>query len=95
MRDSIITKGGNSRICEPYMNAGKWERGSSRIPTSSTSTSRRTALQVEAALQWCVDAYSDSILARPNNIRPSRGHPIEGAQNGAHPHLQTPCQKRG
>jgi DNA gyrase subunit B len=31
--------------------------------------SERNGIQVEAALQWCVDAYSDNLLGFANNIR--------------------------
>ena len=31
--------------------------------------SEKDGVQVEAALQWCSDAYSDSILGFANNIR--------------------------
>ncbi|MCP4972267.1 MAG: DNA topoisomerase IV subunit B, partial [Prochlorococcus sp.] len=41
--------------------------------------SEKDGVQVEAALQWCVDAYSDSILGFANNIRTvDGGTHIEG-----------------
>merc|ERR1712097_39393 len=41
--------------------------------------SEKDGVQVEAAMQWCVDAYSDSILGFANNIRTiDGGTHIEG-----------------
>jgi DNA gyrase subunit B len=51
---------------------------------------------VEAALQWCVDAYSDSILGFANNIRTvDGGTHIEGLKTVLTRTLNTFAKKRG
>ncbi|KZR84338.1 DNA gyrase subunit B [Prochlorococcus marinus str. MIT 1342] len=53
-------------------------------------------VQVEAALQWCVDAYSDSILGFANNIRTvDGGTHIEGLKTVLTRTLNTFARKRG
>jgi DNA gyrase subunit B len=56
----------------------------------------REGVQVEAALQWCVDAYSDSILGFANNIRTvDGGTHIEGLKTVLTRTLNTFARKRG
>lgn len=58
-----------------YMNAEK----DSLHPEIIYVNSEKDGVQVEAALQWCADAYSDSILGFANNIRTvDGGTHIEG-----------------
>ncbi|MDP4683045.1 MAG: ATP-binding protein, partial [Cyanobium sp. MAG_255] len=56
----------------------------------------KEGVQVEAALQWCVDAYSDSILGFANNIRTvDGGTHIEGLKTVLTRTLNTFAKKRG
>ena len=56
----------------------------------------KDGVQVEAALQWCVDAYSDSILGFANNIRTvDGGTHIEGLKTVLTRTLNTFAKKRG
>ncbi len=56
----------------------------------------KDGVQVEAALQWCVDAYSDSILGFANNIRTvDGGTHIEGLKTVLTRTLNTFARKRG
>ncbi len=58
--------------------------------------SEKDGVQVEAALQWCVDAYSDSILGFANNIRTvDGGTHIEGLKTVLTRTLNTFAKKRG
>ena len=58
--------------------------------------SEKEGVQVEAALQWCVDAYSDSILGFANNIRTvDGGTHIEGLKTVLTRTLNTFAKKRG
>ena len=58
--------------------------------------SEKDNVQVEAALQWCVDAYSDSILGFANNIRTvDGGTHIEGLKTVLTRTLNTFARKRG
>ena len=58
--------------------------------------SEKDNVQVEAALQWCVDAYSDSILGFANNIRTvDGGTHIEGLKTVLTRTLNTFSRKRG
>ncbi len=58
-----------------YMNAEK----DSLHPEIIYVNAEKDGVQVEAALQWCADAYSDSILGFANNIRTvDGGTHIEG-----------------
>ena len=58
--------------------------------------SEKDSVQVEAALQWCVDAYSDSILGFANNIRTvDGGTHIEGLKTVLTRTLNTFARKRG
>ncbi len=58
--------------------------------------SEKEGVQVEAALQWCVDAYSDSILGFANNIRTvDGGTHIEGLKTVLTRTLNTFARKRG
>jgi DNA gyrase subunit B len=56
----------------------------------------KEGVQVEAALQWCVDAYSDSILGFANNIRTvDGGTHIEGLKTVLTRTLNAFAKKRG
>ena len=56
----------------------------------------KDSVQVEAALQWCVDAYSDSILGFANNIRTvDGGTHIEGLKTVLTRTLNAFAKKRG
>jgi DNA gyrase subunit B len=58
--------------------------------------SERDGVQVEAALQWCVDAYSDNIFGFANNIRTvDGGTHIEGLKTVLTRTLNTFAKKRG
>ncbi len=58
--------------------------------------SEKDGVQVEAALQWCVDAYSDSILGFANNIRTvDGGTHIEGLKTVLTRTLNSFARKRG
>ena len=58
--------------------------------------SEKEGVQVEAALQWCVDAYSDSILGFANNIRTvDGGTHIEGLKTVLTRTLNSFARKRG
>ncbi len=58
--------------------------------------SEKDGVQVEAALQWCVDAYSDSILGFANNIRTvDGGTHIEGLKTVLTRTLNAFAKKRG
>ncbi|KGG14589.1 MULTISPECIES: DNA topoisomerase (ATP-hydrolyzing) subunit B [unclassified Prochlorococcus] len=56
----------------------------------------KDGVQVEAALQWCIDAYSDSILGFANNIRTvDGGTHIEGLKTVLTRTLNSFARKRG
>jgi DNA gyrase subunit B len=56
----------------------------------------KDGVQVEAALQWCIDAYSDSILGFANNIRTvDGGTHIEGLKTVLTRTLNAFAKKRG
>ncbi|MEO1002005.1 MAG: DNA topoisomerase (ATP-hydrolyzing) subunit B [Cyanobacteria bacterium J06638_7] len=75
-----------------YMNAEKDPLHRDIIYVNST----KDGVQVEAALQWCVDAYSDSILGFANNIRTvDGGTHIEGLKTVLTRTLNTFAKKRG
>ena len=57
--------------------------------------SEKDGVQVEAALQWCSDAYSDSILGFANNIRTVMGAPISKARRRCSPALRAFAKKLG
>ena len=58
--------------------------------------SEKDGVQVEAAMQWCVDAYSDSILGFANNIRTiDGGTHIEGLKTVLTRTLNSFAKKRG
>jgi|TARA_B100001996_G_scaffold229964_1_gene177305 DNA gyrase subunit B len=58
--------------------------------------SEKDGVQVEAALQWCIDAYSDSILGFANNIRTvDGGTHIEGLKTVLTRTLNSFARKRG
>ena len=58
--------------------------------------SERDGVQVEAALQWCIDAYSDNIFGFANNIRTvDGGTHIEGLKAVLTRTLNTFAKKRG
>jgi DNA gyrase subunit B len=75
-----------------YMNAEK----DALHPDIIYVNSERDNVQVEAALQWCVDAYSDSILGFANNIRTvDGGTHIEGLKTVLTRTLNAFAKKRG
>ncbi|MCT0224996.1 DNA topoisomerase (ATP-hydrolyzing) subunit B [Synechococcus sp. CS-1328] len=75
-----------------YMNAGK----DPLHPDIIYVNAEKEGVQVEAALQWCVDAYSDSILGFANNIRTvDGGTHIEGLKTVLTRTLNTFAKKRG
>ncbi|MFL0774250.1 MAG: DNA gyrase subunit B, partial [Prochlorococcus sp.] len=75
-----------------YMNTEK----DSLHPEIIYVNSEKDGVQVEAALQWCVDAYSDSILGFANNIRTvDGGTHIEGLKTVLTRTLNTFARKRG
>ncbi len=75
-----------------YMNAEK----DALHPEIIYVNSEKDGVQVEAALQWCVDAYSDSILGFANNIRTvDGGTHIEGLKTVLTRTLNTFARKRG
>jgi DNA gyrase subunit B len=75
-----------------YMNAEK----DALHPDIIYVNAERDNVQVEAALQWCVDAYSDSILGFANNIRTvDGGTHIEGLKTVLTRTLNAFAKKRG
>ncbi|MCP9834442.1 MULTISPECIES: DNA topoisomerase (ATP-hydrolyzing) subunit B [unclassified Cyanobium] len=75
-----------------YMNAEKDPLHAEIIYVNAS----KDGVQVEAALQWCVDAYSDSILGFANNIRTvDGGTHIEGLKTVLTRTLNTFAKKRG
>ncbi len=75
-----------------YMNKEK----DSLHPEIIYVNSEKDGVQVEAALQWCVDAYSDSILGFANNIRTvDGGTHIEGLKTVLTRTLNSFARKRG
>ena len=57
--------------------------------------SEKDGVQVEAALQWCVDAYSDNLLGFANNIRTiDGGTHLEGLKTVLTRSLNTIARKR-
>ncbi|MCT0214602.1 DNA topoisomerase (ATP-hydrolyzing) subunit B [Synechococcus sp. CS-1324] len=82
---------GGIREYVAYMNAGKEPLHSDIIYVNN----EKDGVQVEAALQWCVDAYSDSILGFANNIRTvDGGTHIEGLKTVLTRTLNTFAKKR-
>jgi len=83
---------GGIREYVAYMNAEKDPLHAEIIYVNS----EKDGVQVEAALQWCVDAYSDSILGFANNIRTiDGGTHIEGLKTVLTRTLNTFAKKRG
>ncbi|MBL6800011.1 MAG: DNA topoisomerase (ATP-hydrolyzing) subunit B, partial [Synechococcus sp. BS307-5m-G37] len=75
-----------------YMNAEK----DALHPEIIYVNAEKDGVSVEAALQWCVDAYSDSILGFANNIRTvDGGTHIEGLKTVLTRTLNTFAKKRG
>ncbi|MEB3172892.1 MAG: DNA topoisomerase (ATP-hydrolyzing) subunit B [Cyanobacteriota bacterium] len=75
-----------------YMNAEKDPLHADIIYVNA----EKEGVQVEAALQWCVDAYSDSILGFANNIRTvDGGTHIEGLKTVLTRTLNAFAKKRG
>jgi DNA gyrase subunit B len=75
-----------------YMNAEK----DALHPEIIYVNSEKDGVQVEAALQWCVDAYSDNIFGFANNIRTvDGGTHIEGLKTVLTRTLNTFAKKRG
>jgi DNA gyrase subunit B len=86
-----LYEGGIKEYVE-YMNAGKDPLHADIIYVNA----EKEGVQVEAALQWCVDAYSDSILGFANNIRTvDGGTHIEGLKAVLTRTLNTFAKKRG
>ena len=83
---------GGIREYVAYMNAEK----DPLHPEIIYVDAEKDGVQVEAALQWCVDAYSDSILGFANNIRTvDGGTHIEGLKTVLTRTLNTFAKKRG
>jgi DNA gyrase subunit B len=83
---------GGIREYVAYMNAEK----DALHPDIIYVNSQKDGVQVEAALQWCVDAYSDSILGFANNIRTvDGGTHIEGLKTVLTRTLNAFARKRG
>ncbi len=83
---------GGIREYVAYMNAEKDPLHRDIIYVNAT----KDGVQVEAALQWCVDAYSDSILGFANNIRTvDGGTHIEGLKTVLTRTLNAFAKKRG
>ncbi|SBO44009.1 DNA topoisomerase (ATP-hydrolyzing) subunit B [Cyanobium sp. NIES-981] len=83
---------GGIREYVAYMNAEK----DPLHPDIIYVNAEKEGVQVEAALQWCVDAYSDSILGFANNIRTvDGGTHIEGLKTVLTRTLNTFAKKRG
>ncbi|MCT4366837.1 MAG: DNA gyrase subunit B, partial [Synechococcaceae cyanobacterium MAG-AL2] len=83
---------GGIREYVTYMNAGK----DPLHPDIIYVNNEKDGVQVEAALQWCVDAYSDSILGFANNIRTvDGGTHIEGLKTVLTRTFNTFAKKRG
>ncbi|MGA1388457.1 MAG: DNA topoisomerase IV subunit B, partial [Ilumatobacteraceae bacterium] len=75
-----------------YMNAEK----DALHPDIIYVNSEKDGVQVEAALQWCVDAYSDNIFGFANNIRTvDGGTHIEGLKTVLTRTLNAFAKKRG
>ena len=75
-----------------YMNAEK----DALHPEIIYVNSDKDGVQVEAAMQWCVDAYSDNILGFANNIRTvDGGTHIEGLKTVLTRTLNSFARKRG
>ncbi len=83
---------GGIREYVAYMNAEK----DPLHPDIIYVNAEKEGVQVEAALQWCVDAYSDSILGFANNIRTvDGGTHIEGLKTVLTRTLNVFAKKRG
>jgi DNA gyrase subunit B len=83
---------GGIREYVAYMNAEKEPLHPDIIHVNA----EKDGVQVEAALQWCADAYSDSILGFANNIRTvDGGTHIEGLKTVLTRTLNTFAKKRG
>jgi DNA gyrase subunit B len=83
---------GGIREYVAYMNAEK----EPLHPEIIYVNAEKDGVQVEAALQWCADAYSDSILGFANNIRTvDGGTHIEGLKTVLTRTLNTFAKKRG
>ena len=75
-----------------YMNAEK----DALHPEIIYVNAEKDGVSIEAALQWCVDAYSDSILGFANNIRTvDGGTHIEGLKTVLTRTLNSFARKRG
>ncbi|ABB58521.1 DNA topoisomerase (ATP-hydrolyzing) subunit B [Synechococcus elongatus] len=82
---------GGIREYVAYMNTDKQALHSEIIFVQS----EKDGVQVEAALQWCVDAYSDNILGFANNIRTiDGGTHIEGLKTVLTRTMNTIARKR-
>jgi DNA gyrase subunit B len=83
---------GGIREYVAYMNAEKEPLHPEIIHVNA----EKDGVQVEAALQWCADAYSDSILGFANNIRTvDGGTHIEGLKTVLTRTLNAFAKKRG
>jgi len=90
--EEIYHHEGGIREYVAYMNTEK----DALHPEIIYVNSEKDGVQVEAALQWCIDAYSDSILGFANNIRTvDGGTHIEGLKTVLTRTLNTFARKRG
>ncbi len=91
-REELYFYEGGIKEYVAYMNAEK----DPLHPEIIYVNSEKDGVSVEAALQWCVDAYSDSILGFANNIRTvDGGTHIEGLKTVLTRTLNTFAKKRG
>ena len=91
-REELYFYEGGIKEYVAYMNAEK----DPLHPEIIYVNAEKDGVTVEAALQWCVDAYSDSILGFANNIRTvDGGTHIEGLKTVLTRTLNTFAKKRG
>ena len=91
-REEIYFYEGGIKEYVAYMNAEK----DALHPEIIYVNAEKDGVSIEAALQWCVDAYSDSILGFANNIRTvDGGTHIEGLKTVLTRTLNTFARKRG
>ena len=91
-REEIYFYEGGIREYVAYMNTEK----DPLHPDIIYVNAEKDGVQVEAALQWCIDAYSDSILGFANNIRTvDGGTHIEGLKTVLTRTLNVFARKRG
>ena len=91
-REEIYLYEGGIKEYIAYMNSEK----DPLHPEIIYVNAEKDGVTVEAALQWCVDAYSDSILGFANNIRTADGGThIEGLKTVLTRTLNSFAKKRG